>query len=53
LGDVVAMLGRIGADLDLEFLQRVYRRLEKVGAIVRVGVLDAVDRVVIELEPLA
>ena len=53
LAHVVAELGRVGARLHLEFLERIDRRLEQVGAVVRIGILDAVERVVVELQPLA
>jgi hypothetical protein len=48
-----AELGRVNAGLDLELLERVDRRLNDVRVEVRVGVLDAIERVAIELEALA
>ena len=46
-------LGRVDAGLHLEFFERVNRRQEDVGVEVDVGVVDAVERVVVELAPLA
>ena len=46
-------LGRVDAGLHLEFFQRVHRWEEDVGVEVDVGVVDAVERVVVELAPLA
>ena len=47
-----AELGRIDAGLHLEFLERVNRRQEDVGVEIDVGVVHAVERVVVELAPL-
>ena len=46
-------LRRVDAGLHLEFFQRVDRRQEDVGVEVDVGVVDAIERVVVELAPLA
>ena len=48
-----AELGRVDARLHLEFFQRVHRREKDVGVEVDVGVVHAVERVVVELAPLA
>src|SRR5262245_41263592 len=48
-----AELRRIDAGLYFEFLERVDGRQEDVGVEIDVGVVDAVERVVIELAPLA
>ena len=59
LGDDVHLAGgaaelrRIDAGLHLEFLERVDRRQEDVGVEIDVGVVHAVERVVVELPPLA
>jgi hypothetical protein len=44
--------GRVNAGLDLELLQRIDRWQEDIGVEVDVGVVDAVQRVVVELAPL-
>ena len=46
-------LGRVDAGLDLEFLERIDRRQEDIGVEIDVGVVHAVQRVVVELAPLA
>ena len=48
-----AELGRVDAGLHFEFLERVDRRREDVGVEIDVGVVDAVERVVVEFPPLA
>ena len=59
LGDDVHLAGgaaelrRIDAGLHFEFFERVDRRQEDVGVEIDVGVVDAVERVVVELAPLA
>ena len=53
LGGLAAELGRIDAGLHLEFLQRVDRRHDHEGVEIRVGVLDAIERVVVEVGALA
>ena len=50
---LAAELGRIDAGLNLELLQRVDGRLDDVGVEVRVGVVDAVEREVVEVAALA
>ena len=53
LGDGAAVLGIEDPRDDVELLQRVDRRQQHVGVEVQVGVLDAVERVVVEVDALA
>src|SRR6185437_13042637 len=48
----VSILRRIDADLDFKLLNRINRRKRDVGVEVRVGVIDAVEGVVIEHDSL-
>ena len=53
LRDGPAVLGVEQAGEDVELLQRVHRRQQHVGVEVQVGVLDPVERVVVEVDALA
>ena len=53
LRDGAAELGAEDARLDFEFLERVDRRQQHVAVEVEVGVLDAVERVVVVVDALA
>ena len=53
LRDGAAELGAEDARLDFELLERVDRRQQHVAVEVEVGVLDAVERIVVEVDALA
>ena len=53
LGGVAPELGRVNAGLHLELLQRVDRGQDHVGVEVGVGILDAVQREVVEHDALS
>src|SRR5439155_10055424 len=48
LGALMPELGGINTDLNFEFLNRVNGRKHDIGIEIRVGVVDAVERVVVE-----
>src|SRR5262245_48368268 len=52
LGALMPELGGINTDLNFELLNRVNRRKYDVGVEIRVGVIDAVERVVVEHDAL-
>jgi hypothetical protein len=52
LRHIPAKLGAVGARLHLEFLERVHGWLVKIRIEVGIGILHAIERVMIELQPL-
>src|SRR5262245_42993676 len=52
LGALMPELGGINTDLNFELLNRVNRRKNDIGIEIRVGVIDAVERVVVEHDAL-
>ena len=53
LSEIVTILRAVTAGVHLEFLERIYRWLDEVRSIIRIGVFDPIKHVVVIFEALA